>query len=138
MTYTKDISLSDEIHIDGNDVSDAFSDFSLSDVMEQVDVSGFNATGSDEFLSGKRTPQFTGTAFYTPELEAILWPLHDNRDTFTVVWKPNGLADPARESYSLECQLLEWNPTATRGSPRTMQLTFPAATGAGVVFSASS
>lgn len=138
MAYTKDIALTDEIHIDGHDVSDAFRSFGLSDVMEQVDVSGFNATGSDEFLAGKRTQSFTGEAFYTEELYGILWTLHNNRTTFTVAWKPDGLADPTRESFSGTCQLLEFSPEATRGDVRTMQLTFPAATSAGITSSASS
>lgn len=138
MAFTKDIALSDEIHIDGNDMSDAFSAFALSDVMEQVDVSGFNALGSDENLAGKRTLEFTGTCFYTPEVYDTLWTLHDNRTVFTVVWKPEGLADPSRESYSMDCQLLEWPPNAQRGQARTMNLTFPAATNAGITSVASS
>ena len=72
MAYTKDIALTDEIHIDGVDVSDAFRSFGFSSEREQVDVSGFNATGADEFLAGKKTDSFTGECFYTPEIYALL------------------------------------------------------------------
>lgn len=137
MSYTKQIALSDKIEIDGNDVSDAFSAFNVDLSDEQVDVSGFNADGSDEYLQGKRASSFTGTAFYTPELHAILYPLYANRDTFEVTWQPDGLADPTREVWYGNVNLLNYPPTAERGNVRTMSLTFPAADAAGIVAAAA-
>lgn len=138
MTYTKDIALSDEIHIDGVDVSDAFRSFGFSSEDEQVDVSGFNATGSDEFLQGKRTQSFSGEAFYTPELYALLYPLYRDRSTFVVKYTPNGLADPTREYYSGNCNIQAFNPNATRGDVRVMTVTLNAADAAGITSTASS
>lgn len=138
MAYTKETALTDEIHVDGHDMSDAFRSFGLNDTMEQVDVSGFNSTGADEFIAGKRTQTFTGEVFYTKEVYGILWPIHNNRTAVTVAWKPDGLADPSRESFSGTCQLLEFSPTATRGDVRAFSVTFVASTSAGITSSASS
>lgn len=138
MAYTKDIALADEIHVDGVDVSDAFKSFGFSSEKEQVDVSGFNATGADESLAGKKAETFTGEMFYTPETYALLWPLYAAGTIFVVRWTPNGLADPTREYFYANCQILSFPPQATRGDVRTMQVTFTPADENGIQSSASS
>ena len=138
MAYTKDIALTDEIHIDGVDVSDAFRSFGFSSEREQVEVSGFNATGADEFLAGKKTDSFTGECFYTPEVYALLWPIYNGRTTVAVRWTPDGLADPTREYFYGNMQLLAFNPSATRGDVRVMTLTLVAADENGIQSASSS
>lgn len=137
MAYTKDIALHDSIVIDGTDVSNAFRTFGLTSQDDQVDVSGFSETGNDENLAGKRTRGFEGEAFYTPELYAILWPLHQNRTVFEVQWTPEGLTDPTRETYYGNCNLLTFNPNATRGDVRVMTCTFTSADATGILSGAS-
>jgi|KBSMisStandDraft_5_1062788.scaffolds.fasta_scaffold01470_6 hypothetical protein len=132
MSYTKGIALHDEIHIDGNDVSNAFRSFGFAGEDSDVDVSGFSVTGNDESLSGTRAQSFEGEAFYTPELWAILWPLFDDRTVFEVVWRPNGLIDSSRETYYGNVQLRSFNPNATRGDVQVMTCTFKAADETGI------
>lgn len=132
MTYTKEIALTDLIMIDETDVSDCFRSFGISSEDEQVDVSGFNATGSDEFLAGKRTRSFSGEAFYTSELYTLLWPLHDGKEVFEVQWTPSGLEAGTRETYYGNCRLMVWPVEATRGDVRTATFTFPAADETGI------
>ena len=84
MAYTKKIAKHDKITIDGTDVSNSFRTFGFSSEHTQEDVSGFSVSGIDEFLPGRTTQWFTGEAFYTEELAALVYPLHyaphDHRD----------------------------------------------------------
>jgi hypothetical protein len=119
VTYTKLIAKSDKITIDGTDVSNSFSAFGRPSTDTQEDVSGFSATGVDEFLPGARNQQFTGTAWYTEELGAIVEPLYKNRTPCVITWQPNGLVDATREIYSGTCTITEFSPEDTRGSGMT-------------------
>jgi hypothetical protein len=137
VSYTKQIALSDYIAIDGSDMSDCFDQFGLTSEDEQVDVSGYNATGADEFLQGKRTQSFTGEVFYTSEMYAILYPLYANRTVFELNWQPDGLADPSREVYYGNVSMLQFSPTTTRGDVAKFSVTFAAADAAGIVAAAA-
>ena len=105
MAYTKKIAKFDKILIDDVDVSNSFSEFGYSSEKERVDVSGFSSSGTDEFLPGSTTQGFSGTAFYTEELAAIVEPLHRNNTLATISWQPDGLADATREIYYGECYI---------------------------------
>ena len=123
MTYTKKTALHDRITVDGVDVSNAFDTFGFTSDDQDVDVSGFSVTGSDETLSGTRSEGFTGEVFITKETEALLWPLHYNRTIFQVSWQPDGLIDNTREVYEGTQRVLTFNPNATRGDVRVMTVT---------------
>jgi len=116
VTYTKLIAHSDKITIDGTDVSNSFRTFGRPSEDSREDVSGFSATGNDEFLPGTRDQRFEGEAFYTEELALIVEPLYKNRTTCTITWQPNGLVDATREIYSGTCTISEFSPSNTRGS----------------------
>ena len=132
MAYTKKISRHDKITIDGTDVSNSFREFGFSSEHSQEDVSGFSASGNDEFLPGSTQQQFTGEAFYTEELGAIVQPLHANRTTCTITWQPDGLVDATREIYSGSCTINQFGPANTRGSVSVMPFTATPATSTGI------
>jgi hypothetical protein len=116
VTYTKKIARHDKITIDGTDVSNSFSAFGRPSTDSQEDVSGFSTTRVSTRPSGHPDQQFTGTAWYTEELGAIVEPLYTNRTTCTITWQPDGLVDATREIYSGTGTITEFSPEDTRGS----------------------
>ena len=133
MAYTKKIAKHDRITIDGTDVSNSFSEFGFSSEHSTEDVSGFSATGNDETLPGSTSQEFTGTAFYTEELAAIVYPIHANRTIVEITWQPNGLVDATREVYIGNCTINTFGPANTRGSASTMPFSATAADSDGIV-----
>jgi len=132
MAYTKKIARHDKITIDGTDVSNSFREFGYSSEHSQEDVSGFSATGTDEFLPGATTQGFSGEAFYTEELALIVEPLHRNRTQCVITWQPDGLVDATREIYSGTCTINTFGPTDTRGSVMVMPFAATPALSAGI------
>lgn len=127
MAYTKKIARHDRILIDGTDVSNSFREFGLSSEHSEEDVSGFSASGADETLPGRTSQSFSGEAFYTEELAALIYPLHANRTVCEIIWQPDGLSDATRENYSGNCIIYQFGPANTRGSVSTMPFTARAA-----------
>ena len=127
MAYTKKIARHDKITIDGTDVSNSFSEFGFSSEHSLEDVSGFSVTGIDENLPGSTAQSFTGTAFYTEELAAIVYPLHADRTICEITWQPNGLVDATREVFVGNCTINTFGPANTRGSVSTMPFSATAA-----------
>ena len=106
-----------------SDVSNSFSVFSYTSAHSEEDASGFSVSGLDETLPGSTAQGFTGTAFYTEELAAIVEPLHRARTVCSIAWQPDGLVDATREIYYGECTINEFGPENTRGSVSTMPFT---------------
>jgi len=127
MAYTKQIARSDRITIDGTDVSNAFRQFGFSSEHTEEDVSGFSASGADENLPGRTAQSFTGEAFYTEELAALVYPIHANREVVEITWQPDGLNDSTREVYVGNCIIYQFGPANTRGSVSVMPFTARAA-----------
>ncbi len=123
MAYTKLISRHDKVTIDGVDVSNAFREFGYSSEHSEEDVSGFSVSGNDEVLPGSTAQSFTGEAFYTEELAAIIEPIHRAREIVEITWQPNGLVDATREVYVGNCTINQFVPANTRGSVSTMPFT---------------
>lgn len=115
MAYTKKIARHDKITIEGTDVSNSFREFGYSSEHSTEDVSGFSVSGVDETLPGSTTQAFSGEAFYTEELAALIEPLHRARTIVTITWQPDGLVDSTREIYSGECTINQFGPSDTRG-----------------------
>lgn len=136
MTYTKDIARHDRISIDGTDVSNSFRQFGFTSEHSEEDASGFSETGNDETLPGSTAQGFTGEAFYTPELWALVYPLHRDRDTVEIQWQPNGLVDPTREVYYGNCTINQWGPEAQRGSVRVFPFSAKPADSTGILSAA--
>ena len=120
MAYTKMIARHDKITIDGTYVSNSFREFGLTSEHTTEDVTGFSATGTVETVPGVTNQSFTGEAFYTEELGAIVQPLHANRTLCTITWQPNGLVDATREIYTGECYINTFGPTNTVGGVSVM------------------
>ena len=120
MAYTKKVARHDKITIEGTDVSNSFREFGLTSTHTKEVVTGFSTTGNEESLPGATEQQFTGEAFYTEELAAIVQPAHANRTTVTITWQPDGLVDATREIYSGECVINTFGPTYTVGSVSVM------------------
>src|SRR5918992_2432270 len=110
MAYTKKVARHDKITIDGTDVSNSFRQFGYTSEHTEEDVSGYSVSGNDEFLPGRTNQTFTGEAFYTEELGAIIEPLHRNRTVCTIAWQPDGLVDATREIYTGECTINQFGP----------------------------
>ncbi len=120
MAYTKLVARHDKITIDGTDVSNSFSEFGFSSEHSEEDVSGFSVSGNDETLPGRTSQGFSGTAFYTEELAALIQPIHAAKEIVPISWQPNGLLDATREIYSGNCTINQFGPANTRGSVSTM------------------
>jgi len=139
---SKRIALSDFIEVDGHDLSNFASAIQIHSDDEQVDVSGFNSTGADEFLAGKRTQSVDVTFFGsygTGEVHDVLYHLYRDRVVFTFAWRPdqNNPASGTNPQLNGNVQLLSYGPGATRGQADSFQVTFTAADEAGLVFSES-
>lgn len=136
MASGKYIALKRYVEVAGHDMSDLFSDFGFTSDNEKVDVSGFNPTGSDEFLAGKNTQSITGTVFdsyASGETWDILWYLHKSRSIFTVKSRPDVNSGVSATNPSLEgqAQLLAWNGGETRGDVAKFTIEFSPADATG-------
>lgn len=135
----KRIALKDYVEIDGKDLSNFFSAIGFSSSDTQEDVSGFNANGTSEFLSGARTQQLTGTifgAYGAGETWDALWHLHRDRSVFTVKWRPDGSQAVSATNPQVVGNAIipDWAPGATRGSADSFPVTFVAADAAGFTY----
>ena len=99
---------------------------------ERVDVSGFNATGANEYLAGQTeqevTVEFFGS-YGATEVHATLYPIHRDREVVAFEWRPDQTAVVSATNPQLEgnVQLLTYNPSATRGEEEAWEATFVAA-----------
>lgn len=122
---SKEIALKDSISLDSNDISDFCSgiDPQMEDSIE--DVSGFNATGVDESIPGKRTQTIVLTVFDSSEMHAIFWPIYKNRDVVPFAWRPDQSLPVGADNQSLEgnVQISNYPRSRTRGSVATFQVT---------------
>ena len=133
MAYTKKIDSQAKVTIDGTDVSNSFSQFQLNSENTVVEAGGFNTSGIAEQLAGARTQGFTGTAFHTEELAALVYPIHTNREIVEITYQPNGLIDATREVYHGNCYINTWSPGSTFGDVATMDFAASAADVTGIV-----
>src|SRR5262245_12260877 len=82
-TMPKRIALKDSVLVDGVDLSNLARSARRPSEHERVDVSGFNATGANEYLAGA-TEQSLVVEFYGSygpgEVHATLEPIHANRE----------------------------------------------------------
>ena len=138
MAYTKKIGRHDQISIDTTDVSNSFRSFGLASTNAVEDVTGFSVTGNAETLPGTSARGFTSEAYYTPELEAIVWPLHANRTLCSVSWQADGLVSNIYDTYSGECYINEITITDTVGSVNIATITFEAGDATGITAAAGS
>jgi len=136
----KRIALKDHVEVDGHDLSTFCRAVEFSSEHEQVDVSGFNSTGANEFLAGQTvqsvTCEFFGS-YGTGEVHDVLYDIHRNRSIVTFEWNPDQTAGVSSTNPQLtgNVQVLSYSPGATRGEADTFSVTFTAADSNGLFFS---
>lgn len=138
MAYTKKIGRHDQISLDTVDVSNSFRSFGITSTNATEDVTGFSVTGNAETLPGTSARGFTGEAFWTPELEGIVWPLHANRTLCSVSWQANGLVGNLYDTYAGECYINDITITDTVGGVNVATITFESGDATGIVSTAGS
>lgn len=132
----KGIALKDFVSIDGNDLSDFFSQVNPNFTKEQVDVSGFNATGKNETIVGAETQTIACTvfdAYGTGETWDILYHLYRSGDIFPFQSRPDqSLAvGPTNPQIEGNAQIVEWAPNRQRGQVGSFPVTFISGDSAG-------
>jgi hypothetical protein len=135
----KRIALKDSVEVDSVDLSNLSRSVSLSSEHDRVDVSGFNATGANEFLAGQTTQSVT-VEFYgsygTGEVHQTLYPIHKDREIVPFAWRPDQTAVVGASNPELRgnVQVYSYSPGGTRGDVDTFEVTFNAADEDGLQF----
>jgi hypothetical protein len=132
----KRVALKDSFMVDTTDLSNFARAVVTSFEDDQVDVSGFSATGVNEYLSGPRTQTVTVTFFGsygTGEVHAVLYPLYKNRTTTVIKWRTDqtavvGVTNPELRGNA---KLFSYSPGSTRGDVDTFDVIFHAFDAAG-------
>jgi hypothetical protein len=135
----KRIALKDFVEIDGHDLSNFCRSVEFSSEHEQVDVSGFNPSGANEFLAGQTTQSVTLEMFGsygTGEVHDVLYDIHRDRSVVTFRWRPDQTQPVSATNPQLSgnVQILSYGPGATRGEVDVFSVTLSAADAAGLVF----
>jgi hypothetical protein len=138
----KRIPLHDSIEVDGVDLSNFCRMVRRNSEHSREDVSGFSETGVNEYLAGP-TEQSLVAEFYgsygASEVHATLDPIHANRETVLVKWRPNQNAAVSATNPEARgmVQLFNYSPGGTRGDVDTFEVTFNAADEDGIAFFAA-
>jgi predicted secreted protein len=135
----KRIALKDLIMVDTTDLSNFARAVTFSSEHARIDVSGFSATGADEFLAGSTTQSVTVEfygAYGTAETHAILYPIHKNRTIVAFKWRADGTAAISATNPELRgnIQILTYSPGATRGDADTYSVEMTSADAAGLAY----
>jgi hypothetical protein len=135
----KRIALKDKVMVDTVDLSNFARAVSYSSEHAQVDVSGFSATGVNEFLTGPTTQQVTVTfygSYGTGEVHQTLYPLHAGRTVFAFKWRPDQTSSISTSNPELRgnCLLYTYAPGATRGDVDSFDAIFVSADAAGLAY----
>jgi hypothetical protein len=135
----KRVALKDRIEVDGTELGNFARAVSYSSEHQQVDVSGFNDTGADEFLAGNTVQSVTVTfygSYGSSEVHQTLFNLHKNRTVFDFKWRIDRTANVSATNPELQgsVQLLTYSPGVTRGDADTFDAVFTAADSNGLWF----
>ncbi len=136
---SKRVAFKDSVKVDLVDLSNFARSVRFNSAQERIDVSGFNATGSNEYLAGT-TEQTVTVEFYgsygTGEVHQTLYPIHQNRTVTAFKWRPDGTAPVGVTNPELRgnSQILTYGPGATRGEADTYEVEFSACDPAGFAF----
>ena len=128
----KRIALSDFVEVDSVDLSNFARQVQFTSSHTRVDVSGFNATGANEYLAGA-TDQSVSVDFYgsygTGEVHETLYPIHKDKEVVLFKWRPdmNSPASATNPELRGNVQVYDYGPGAQRGSEDAFTVTFNAA-----------
>ena len=135
----KRIPLHDFVEVASVDLSSLARSVRYSSEHERVDVSGFSASGANEYLAGP-TEQSLTVEFYgsygTGEVHQTIYPAHKDREIIPVAWRPNqnqpiGVDNPELRGNA---QVYSYSPGGARGDTDTFEVVFQAADEAGFEF----
>lgn len=126
---SKRLALYDYIAIDGVDLSNLARSLSFESTDDEVDVSGFNATGASEFLQGNRIRAVTIEFFVSRgsnEVHQVVFPIHDGRLTCTFVWRAdvNSAVSATNEELRGDVKIPAYTEGGTRGEAETTSIRF--------------
>ena len=125
----KRIALTDYIEVDGVDLSNFAHTVSFESTDEEIDVSGFNPTGSSEFLQGARVRAVTVDFWMgrgSNEVHQVIFPIHDGRLTCDFVWRADSNASVSATNEELrgEVRIPVYSEGANRGEGETTSIRF--------------
>jgi hypothetical protein len=135
----KRIALTDHVEVDTTDLSDFARQVQVTMSHAQIDVSGFNPAGSNEYLAGATTESvqvdFYGS-YGTGEVHQTLYPIFKGRTVVAFAWRPDGANPVGVNNPELRgnVQVFDYGPGAQRGAEDTFQVTFMAVDAAGLDF----
>jgi hypothetical protein len=140
---SKRIALKDFVAVDGVNLSQFARAVTFSSEHQRIDVSGFNATGTDEFLAGNTVQEVTVEFFGSygvGEVHATLYPVHAARSIVAFNWRPDQTASISATNPELRgnVQVLSYSPGATRGDVEAFSVTLTAADTSGLAFVSTS
>jgi hypothetical protein len=136
---SKRIALKDSVEVDSVDLSNFARSVRFASEHERVDVSGFSATGANEYLPGPTeqsvTVEFFGS-YGAGEVHATLYPIHKDREVVEFAWRPDQTAVVGATNPELRgnVQVYTYGPGGTRGDVDTFEVVFQAADEAGLQF----
>lgn len=135
----KRVALKDSVMVDATDLSNMAREVHFSSEHEQVDVSGFSATGVNEYLTGPTTQTLTVTfygSYGTGEVHGVIYPLHKNRTQCAIKWRPDSTAIVSATNPELRGNALvySYGPGSTRGDVDTFEVVFTASDATGMAF----
>lgn len=125
------------VQVNGQDLSRFAFSLDTPDEREQVDVSGFNPTGTQEFLPGQRSQTITVgflQGFGTGEPHPVLRPLYEGGSAFPLLIRPDATAaaGPTNPTFGGTASLYAYNGLAGQLNARgEIEATFRPATGGG-------
>jgi hypothetical protein len=135
----KRVALHDFVEVDSVELSNFARTVTLGSEHTRIDVSGFSATGANEYLAGPTeqslTVEFFGS-YGTGEVHATLYPIHKNREVVAIKWRPdqNAVVSATNPELRGNVQLFTYGPGATRGDADTFSVEFAAADEDGLQF----
>lgn len=127
----KRIALYDFVEVDNVTISNFTRRVNPSSEHNRVDVSGFSASGKDEFLLGNTTQEITLEvygSYGTNEIFQVLYPLHRDKTVFYFRWRPNVNSSVSATNPELRGNAIlpNWSPEASRGDVETFTITLVA------------
>ena len=135
----KRIALKDKVVVNSVDLSTASRSVTYTSEHARIDVSGFNASGTDEFLAGATTQSIT-VEFYgsygAGEVHQTIYPIHASRSIVAFEWRIDQTSSISATNPALKgnVQVLTYSPAATRGEADTYTVEFTSADATGLAF----
>lgn len=132
----KTLALTDYVSVDGTDLSLYARTVNVSSEHTQVDVSGFNSTGTDEFLMGNTVQSVEVEFFWSPAVHDVLYQPHRDKEAVAFAYRPNGQSssDP---QLTGNVYIQNYNPQMARGEGRPFTVTFTTSDSTGLVWAAT-